>query len=115
MTAIDKARLWAASLIALAAVYFAFYGLAESAAAIRYGVFAGGIAIAFLLAMISNPGRDFTRFTRDAGFEIRKVVWPTKNETIRLTGVVCALTAAAALFLWGIDLFFGWLLDSLAL
>lgn len=41
--------------------------------------------------------------------EIRKVVWPTRNETTQTTLIVVVFVVITALLLWGMDTFFGWL------
>ena len=45
-------------------------------------------------------------FVRDVRSELRKVAWPTQRETVNLTAVVIALSAAVGLFLGGIDFLF---------
>lgn len=45
----------------------------------------------------------FTQWWRDLKSELKKVVWPTKEQTIKNTGVSLALTFASALILWGFD------------
>src|SRR5439155_9924885 len=45
-------------------------------------------------------------FVRDVRSELRKVAWPTQRETINLTAVVIALSAAVGLFLGGVDFLF---------
>jgi len=47
-----------------------------------------------------NP---ITQFVRDSRIELRKVVWPTREETIRLTLVVVAVSAGTGLILGGFD------------
>ncbi len=47
-----------------------------------------------------NP---LTQFVRDSRIELRKVVWPTREETIRLTLVVVAVSAGTGLILGGFD------------
>jgi preprotein translocase subunit SecE len=47
------------------------------------------------------------RFYRDTKSELRKVVWPTREQAINLTVLVCAASVAVGVFLGGIDLLFG--------
>ena len=49
---------------------------------------------------------DLRNFIRDVRSELRKVAWPTQRETINLTAVVIALSAAVGLFLGGVDFLF---------
>jgi preprotein translocase subunit SecE len=47
------------------------------------------------------------RFIRDTRSELRKVVWPTREQAINLTVLVCAASIAVGVFLGGLDLAFG--------
>lgn len=44
-----------------------------------------------------------TRYIRETRAELRKVVWPTRDEAWRLTAIVLGVTAAFAFFLWAVD------------
>jgi preprotein translocase subunit SecE len=71
------------------------------------------IVLAVLLAAQTEKGQLVWTFMKGARVEMRKVVWPTRQETIQTTLVVVAMVVVAALILWGLDtLFFslvGWL------
>jgi len=54
-------------------------------------------------------------FFRSVIAELKKVSWPSREETTRLTAIVLAVTAALALILWGIDTAFTKLIDFLLL
>lgn len=45
----------------------------------------------------------FSRYLRETRAELRKVVWPTREEAWRLTAIVLGVTAAFAVFLWAVD------------
>jgi preprotein translocase subunit SecE len=47
--------------------------------------------------------------------ELRKVTWPTRQETSYLTMVVIVVAVAAGIVLGGVDIFFNWLIDNLLL
>ena len=47
------------------------------------------------------------RFFRDTRSELRKVVWPTREQATNLTAIVCAVSLAVGVFLGGVDLLFG--------
>ena len=51
----------------------------------------------------SNPVSKYVRETRG---ELRKVTWPSRQESWRLTGIVLAVTLAMAAFLWVFDAIF---------
>ena len=114
MPVAEKLKLWAAALITLAAVYAVFYKMDDSAALLRAGAMIMALLVSSLLVVFSQPGRMFFGFARDAGAELRKVVWPGKDEILRLTGVVMALVAAITLFLWLVDFILSSTLEFLA-
>lgn len=49
------------------------------------------------------PSAGPIQFLREVVSELKKVNWPTKNETIRLTGVVIIISAVVAAFIGGLD------------
>ena len=71
------------------------------------------VAIAIGIASVSTQGKTFWRFAFDARTEVRKVVWPTRPETIQTTLVVLFVVLLIGLFLWGVDSLLGWILRSI--
>lgn len=65
------------------------------------------------IAYTTNAGSLVWRFFQDARNEMRKVVWPTRQETFQTTLIVIAMTIVLALFLWGVDMFFMWAVTRL--
>lgn len=61
-------------------------------------------ALVLLLALTTDQGKRFWGFTLEARAEMRKVVWPTRQETIQTTGLVLAVVAIVGLILWGVDI-----------
>ena len=55
------------------------------------------------------------RFVMDIINELRKVVWPSRQDTIHLTVVVVIVSLLIGAVLGGIDIGFGWLIDNLLL
>jgi preprotein translocase SecE subunit len=60
-----------------------------------------------------NPSAAFVELARAARTEIRKVVWPTRQEATQTTLVVVAVVLVTSLVLWGLDTFLGWLASKL--
>lgn len=56
-----------------------------------------------------------TSFLKESKIELKKVTWPTRNETIRYTIVVIAISGAVAAFLGILDLFFQYLINTFVL
>ena len=61
----------------------------------------GGAAL--FIASTTASGRMAMGFVRDSRTEVRKVVWPTRKETIQTTMIVLGAVFVVALFLWGVD------------
>ena len=66
-------------------------------------------AIAVFIALQTAKGIEFWKLAKEAKIEIRKVVWPTRQETTQTTLIVFAFVLLTALILWGLDSLIGWL------
>jgi preprotein translocase subunit SecE len=105
--AADTAKLVVAILLVVAGIV-AFYVLGAQAAWLRWLAVVAGIALAALVFGASDSGKGFWRFVLDSRAELRKVVWPERTETYRITAVVFAFVIAAGFFFWLLDLFLSW-------
>jgi preprotein translocase subunit SecE len=110
----DKLKFMLALLL-LAAGVAGFYLLREQPMILRVlSVFAGlgaGVAVAWF----TGPGRRFFDFSREAVVETKKVVWPSRKETIQTTGIVFAFVLVMAIVLWMTDKGLEWVLYDLVL
>ncbi|SET38234.1 preprotein translocase subunit SecE [Thorsellia anophelis] len=61
------------------------------------------MALAIGLALITVKGKSFINLAREARIELKKVVWPTRQEATQTTLIVAAITILIALILWGLD------------
>ena len=61
------------------------------------------VIIMVLLVFRTAAGKKFWSFAKEARIELRKVVWPTKDETIRTTMIIAALVIFVSLILWCVD------------
>ena len=71
------------------------------------------IAVVAAVVLRTEKGRIGWEFVRDARTEVRKVVWPTRRETLQTTGIVIVMVGLVAVMLWMLDTFLGWLVRSL--
>ena len=110
----DKIKIIVA-LALLAAGVAGFYYLNESALIFRLLALAAGIAAACVVAWFTQAGREFFAFAKESWAETKKVVWPTRKETLQTTGVVFALVVVMAAFLWLTDKTLEWSLYDLIL
>lgn len=111
---VDKAML-AAAVLALLAGIVGFHQLAEASVWARAGALAAGIIVAAVVGLLSQSGRRFIGFSQQAVDETRKVVWPTRKETIQTTLIVFAFVIVMAIFLWLSDKLLEWVLYDLIL
>lgn len=95
----DIALVTLAILAALAGV-IAFALLSEEALGVRLGVLFGGLLLGIGLAWLSPSGKRLLSYGRQSWDELRRVVWPTKKETLNTTGLVMAFVFIIALFLF---------------
>ncbi len=109
VTGADKAKLWAAILIAAAGIASFYVLKGDQADWVRWVVFAGGLIVAAAVFFLSQYGRDFWKFVLDARIELYKVFWPTRQETGTMTAVVFVFVIIMALLFWGVDSILGWL------
>jgi preprotein translocase subunit SecE len=70
-------------------------------------------AVAIAIALQTAQGVAFWELAKSARTEIRKVVWPTRQETTQTTLVVVGVVLVMALILWGLDSLLGWLASML--
>lgn len=104
----DKIKLLVAVLLVIAGVA-GFYFFADAPTVVRVLSVIGGLVLGAGVAALSEPGRRFFTFARDSRDEAKKVVWPTRKETIQMTGVVMVFVVVMALFLWAVDGILMWL------
>lgn len=70
-------------------------------------------AVAILLALQTERGKGIWSLLKEARTEVRRVVWPTNQETTQTTLVVIAIVFVFALILWGLDSLLGWIVSSI--
>ena len=67
--------------------------------------------VAGFVALQTSKGQAFWVLAKEARVEIRKVVWPTRQETTQTTLIVVAVVLVMSLLLWGVDSLLGWLVS----
>jgi preprotein translocase subunit SecE len=88
---------------------WAFYWFDDRPLPVRIAMVVGGLAAGLGLAWFSWYGREFWQFALASRIELRKVVWPERDETIKTTYVVFAFAIVMGLFFWGLDWVLTWL------
>jgi preprotein translocase subunit SecE len=67
--------------------------------------------VAAFVAVQTEQGAAFWKLTKEARTEIRKVVWPTRQESTQTTLIVVGFVVLMSLLLWGLDTLLGWLVS----
>ena len=98
----DKIKLAIAFLLVIAGIA-GYYLLAEQAAVLRIVSVLAGVAAAVAVAWFTLPGKQFYAFSQESVAEARKVVWPTRKESLQMTGIVFAFVVVMAVILWIVD------------
>jgi len=98
----DKIKIVLA-IIAVIAGVVGFYVLSDKTTAVRAAALVGGLVVAVAIAWTSTSGRDFVNFAKESVRETKKVVWPTRRETMQMTAIVFGFVLVMAIFLWGTD------------
>jgi preprotein translocase subunit SecE len=101
------------SILVLLAGVVAFYWFDEDSLPLRLGMVAGGLVVAGGLLWISWYGREFRQFAQAARIELRKVVWPSREDTVRTTIMVIAFAIVMGLFFWVLDMILTWMIRLL--
>ena len=107
-TPLDTLKLVVAGAVLLGGLV-GYYYYADIATVIR----ALGVLVAFGLSVVillqSTQGKALWRFINASRVELRKVVWPTRDEAIQTTIAVFIFTLIMGVFFWLLDMFLLWL------
>jgi preprotein translocase subunit SecE len=104
---------YALALLIAAAGVAVFYMMPQWSGVIRGLLVAVGFGLALVVFGLTAKGRDAREFFSDSLFELRKVVWPTREESYRITGMVLVVVLLISLILSGFDLVISWLIKLL--
>ncbi len=105
-SALDVVKLVAAVAILVAGVA-SFYVFDQYPAAVRWLVVLVAVAAGIFVALQSAQGRELWQFVQGSRVELRKVVWPTREDTTKMTLVVVAAILVMGLFFWLLDMMLG--------
>jgi len=108
----DKLKIVAAVVFVVAGIA-GFYYLADHAMILRVAAVLGGMAAGAVVFLTSQPGKQFYVYAQESVAETKKVVWPTRKETLQTTGVVFAFVVVMAVFLWIVDASLLWVVKRL--
>ena len=109
---LDKIKI-AVAVVLVGAGVAGFYVLDQSPMILRVAAVLAGLAAGAVVFWTSGPGKVFHGFAQESVVETKKVVWPTRKETLQTTGIVFAFMVVMALFLWVVDAGLLWAVKKL--
>lgn len=109
---LDTFKLGVALLILIAALV-GFYFYADQDLLYRVIGLLAAVGISVAIALQTDKGREIWGYFHDAQIEVRKVVWPTRKETVNTTLLVIGMVIIVAIILWLLDMFLGWSIGTL--
>ena len=86
----------------------AYYAYPDQPQVVRVLMVLGGLVLSFVLMYLSQPGRELWDYVQSSRVELRKMVWPTRQETWRTTLVVFVFVMALGVFFWLVDMALAW-------
>jgi preprotein translocase subunit SecE len=110
---LDTIKLLLAAVALIGGLYAYYYYETTVAQALRVLMVLGGTAVGIGIAMTSTQGQRLWHFIQGSRVEIRKVVWPTRQETTQTAIAVFVFTLIMMLFFWALDSGLLWLTRSL--
>jgi preprotein translocase subunit SecE len=109
---LDTAKLLGAIVLMVAGI-FAYYWYSSQFELLRIGYVIIGLALALLLAWQTRLGHSTWGFIQSSRNEVRKMVWPTREETFQTTVAVIVVVLITGVLMWLLDIFLFWALHGL--
>ena len=104
---------WTTALLLLGGAIGAFYIYSDESLLLRVAGLLAVAGISAALILQTDRGRAAWAFAQESRTEVRKVVWPTRAETVQTTLVVFLMVTVVAVFLWLLDMLLAWIVKSL--
>ena len=105
--ALDKLLLILASAMIVGGIA-AFYYFPQLSTVIRALIVLAATAAGTVTAMMTSPGKELWRFIVGSRIEVRKMVWPNRQETMQTTLAVFVFVLIMGVFFWVLDMFLLW-------
>ncbi len=102
----DIIKLVIAVLVAISTIA-GFYIFSDKSSLLRFGGLLAGMVAAIGIALQTEKGRSIWTFFQDSQIEVRRVVWPTREETLQTTLIVILVVIIVGFILWLLDMFLG--------
>jgi preprotein translocase subunit SecE len=102
---------WIVAILLLVGATLAPRYMESWAALARWSVIVAIVIAAFAFVLWTEQGKSFLQLLQDARGEMRRIVWPTRQEATMTTLMVFVIVFVAAMILWGFDSLFAWLIS----
>ena len=100
---LDVAWLLLAALLLVGGIY-AYYAYEELSILIRVGAVLVSLSLAAVVLLRTTRGQDAWQFVQSSRAELRKVVWPNRQETLQTTATVLVIVLILCVFFWLLDM-----------
>ncbi|GAB3678066.1 preprotein translocase subunit SecE [Salinisphaera aquimarina] len=104
---LDTALLWLAIVVLLASIVGYYYFTAHTDLVRVLGML-GGVVVAVAIALQTQVGKMAWSYAQGSRTELRRMVWPTRRETIQTTLMVVVVVLILAIFIWALDIVLAW-------
>jgi len=108
----DSIKLLLASVLVLAGIG-GFYYFEDESLLYRVLGLLGMVLLAVGVVYTTATGKTFATFMKNSRTEVRKMVWPTRMETMQTTLMILFIVLILSIFLWLVDMLLGWAIGSL--
>ncbi len=110
---LDILKLLISAALLVGGLYGYYFYENDLALPLRVLMVLGGTGVGIAVAMTSTQGQRLWHFIQGSRVEIRKVVWPTRQETTQTALAVFVFTFILAMFFWALDSGLLWLTRKL--
>ncbi len=97
----------------ITAAAFALTYLFHFSGPIKVLVWLVWLVLGLALAFFTKKGQAVFVFAKEAKVELKKVVWPTRQETVQTTSIVMVMVGATGFVLWGVDSVMMWAIGKI--
>lgn len=111
-SALDTVKLFLAIAVLISGIG-AYYYYPDMSVVIRAGGVLASVVIAIVIVMQTAMGRDMWQFIQTSRVELRKVVWPNRQDTTQTTLAVIVFVIILGVFFWGLDMGLLWVTKTL--
>ena len=111
---INKYNTFVAIIILIASVVLFYFDIFTQVTLYKVLILLAGVVLAFFVFLKSPQGDKFIHFFKETRIELKKVVWPNREDTLKTTGIIMVVVIIVAIFLWIVDAFFTWLVDLIS-